>query len=359
MYAKKWVKLWFVFGFASIFLIGLFNYVVDSFGLISKNSYLDKAAKELANGKIVAGLKNFDERIFRKKIIENLQDPPQWIAIGSSRIMQLRKRFFLENNQTFQNLAVSGASLEDYMALIQVYKNHFKKLPKNIIFGIDPWIFNKYNGQNRYLSLVNEYNQFLQTIGYNNKKIKKNIFNNYIKLLSIEYLKENIKFIINNVNNELKGYYIVNSINIDDYLREPDGSIQYPYRERYPNKEQVIKKAIAYGKPPIYSLLNFKNMSNLLIFERFINYLLEHNVKVYFCLPPYNPLAYNSIIKHYPIIINVEYYLKSFANKHNILVIGSYNPYDINLTIDDFFDGMHTLDSAYIKLFSYFKYYKK
>jgi len=355
MSAKKWVGIWFVITIFSIFGVAASNYYIDSLGLISKNSYLDKAAQELANGKIVAGLKNFNERIFRKKIIENIKNPPEWIALGSSRIMQLRKRFFIDNNQTFQNLAVSGASLEDYLALIQVYKNHFKSLPKNIIFGIDPWVFNKYSRQNRYLSIYDEYNQFMNILGFASKKSEKDKFYIYKKLFSIEYFKENIKFIAKTIGKGFKGFYITNSLDTDDYLREPDGSIQYPYKIRYPNKEQVIKKAIAYGKPPVYSLYHFQHMYNIAIFEKLINYLLEHNVRIYFYLPPYNPLAYNNIIKNYPIIAKIEHYLKNFANEHNITVIGSYNPYDINLTIDDFFDGMHTLDSAYIKLFSHLK----
>ena len=129
-------KLWIAIAFSSssiiFIIIGIFNYKIDSLGLLKESSF-DKIGQELANGKIVAGLSNFDERIFRKKQIEHLKSDVEYIAIGSSRIMQLRKNMFLNDGiSNFQNYSVSGASIEDYIALIQVHKNKFGKLPKNI-----------------------------------------------------------------------------------------------------------------------------------------------------------------------------------------------------------------------------------
>ncbi|XPS40407.1 hypothetical protein ACN2C3_01590 [Aliarcobacter butzleri] len=40
--------------------------------------------------------------------------------------MQLRKNMFLNNEiNNFQNYSVSGASIEDYIALLQIHRNKF------------------------------------------------------------------------------------------------------------------------------------------------------------------------------------------------------------------------------------------
>ena len=352
MNVKKWIKIW-CFILIIIPITGIFNYYIDSLGLVAKSGYLDNAAKELANGKIVCGLKNFDERIFRKKIIENINYPIEWVAIGSSRTMQLRKRMFLNEHIGFQNYSVSGASLEDYMALIQTHEHKFGVLPENVILGIDPWVFNKHNGQSRYLSLNHEYKESLKKLNLPSKDQKYDE-SRVSKLFSIEYTVENLKFIKNNIDNGLKGFYIVDSIDIDGQLREPDGSIQYPLKTRNPDFDEVQKRAIAYTKGGIYSLERFDKLYNTELFELFVKYLLENEVQLYFYLPPYHPYVYDTLIEkeNYRIIQDVEEYLKQYSAAKNIHVIGSYNPHKYGFDNKSFFDGMHSLDGVYIELFN-------
>lgn len=348
MNSKKWLKIWFII-IIIIPIIGAFNYYIDSLGILKKNSYLDDAAKDLVRGNIIAGLQNCDERIFRKRIITNLDRKIEWVAIGSSRIMQLRERMFLSEKGKFQNYSVSGASLEDYLALLQVHYNKFNSFPKNIILGIDPWIFNKNNRQNRFMSLYAEYSQFLDNIGIN---IQKNKENNIKKIFSLEYTKENILFIKNNISTNLKGYYLVDTINTDDYLREPDGSIQYKFKTRNPNFEVVKKKALSYASGNVYSIENFSVLSYKKIFDKFIEFLIHKKIKIYFYLPPYNPYTYDILMdRKYYVVNEVEKYLNKFAKEHNIKVIGSYNPHRLGLRNKNFFDGMHALDNVYEILF--------
>ena len=43
---------------------------------------------------MIAGLKNYDDRLFQELIVKNLQVKNDVIAIGSSKTLLLRKRFF-------------------------------------------------------------------------------------------------------------------------------------------------------------------------------------------------------------------------------------------------------------------------
>lgn len=348
---KKWVFSFILANFLLLSTVLSFNLYIDSLGLVSKNSYLDNAAKDLSRGKIIAGLKNFDERIFRKKTIENLNIDLEWIAVGSSRTMQLRQRMFSDINAKFHNYSVSGASIEDYLGLIQVHKNKFKTLPKNIILGVDPWIFNENSGQKRYMSLNKEYEQFLEILNYPKKESKVN--KRVLKLFSMEYFLKNIKFVKKNLSNGLKGYYIVEDINSDMLTREPDGAIQYPLKKRFPNSQEVKKAAISYTQGKVYSLEKFTKLSNQELFKKFLIYLKKNGVNIYIYLPPYNPYSYDLLIKkeQYKIILKVEKYVHSIGKELNIPIIGSYNAHLLNLKNEDFFDAMHSLDNVYEELF--------
>ncbi len=349
MNSKKWIQIWFIVVLI-IPLVGGFNYKVDSLGLVNSNA-LDNAAKDLANGNMIAGLNNFDERIFRKKVIENLKDNIDWIVLGSSRSMMLRKRTFLNTDEKFHNYSVSGAILEDYIALMSIHIDNQHKFPKNIILGIDPWIFNKNNGQKRYLSFVSDYNRLISKInGIQIINEKPQYIN---KLFSIEYLIENIKFVKNNISNNLKGYYIVDTINIDTSIRELDGSLQYPYKNRNPNFEKVKDDAISYANGNVYSLNKFTKLDNIELFKSFILYLKNNGVNVILYLPPYNPISYDLLSnnKKYIMINEAEKYLFAFSEKYDIKIIGSYNPHKYNLSYKDFFDGMHGLDKTYNVIF--------
>lgn len=347
MTSKKWLSIFSISIFFIITIVAIFNWKIDSLGLVNKNSFLNNAAKELANGNLIAGLKNYDERIFIKKVIEHLEKP-DWVVIGSSRAMQIRKNMFLSKNKNFFNYSVSGASIEDYLAILQTHYNRFNEFPQNIIIGIDPWIFNKNNGQTRYLSLKEEYTQFLKTLDIKNNTSIQNQ-NKLLKLFSFEYLKENLKFLKNISKRNMQAFYIAKDLNIDDQIRGKDGSIYYSYKNRFPDSKVVEKQAIKYASGNVYSLERFNKLSNKITFEKLIQYLINNNSNIYFYLHPYNPISYDIIIskEKYHLLNKAEEYIHILSKSNNIKVIGSYNPHLYKLKSNDFFDGMHSLDNVY------------
>jgi hypothetical protein len=66
-------------------------------------------------------------------------------VMGSSHIVQIssngEKTSLSDNCPSLINLGVSGASLEDYLALSETILQN-KNPPKFIVFGIDPWVLN-------------------------------------------------------------------------------------------------------------------------------------------------------------------------------------------------------------------------
>ena len=184
-----------------ISLISFFNYKVDSSGIFGHSNYLSKAAKALTSGKMVAGLQNIDDRLFQELIIRNLRVRNDVIAIGSSTTMHLRKGVISKDRINFFNHSLNGASLEDYIAIVGAYEVMHDYLPSTVILGVDPWVFNKNNGQGRWTGLKQYHDYELDKIygeGLNSRS-NSNVTINTIKwkqLINFDYTVSNIKFII-------------------------------------------------------------------------------------------------------------------------------------------------------------------
>jgi hypothetical protein len=350
---KKWLFSSFISIILIVVSISILNYKIDSLGLFGNTNYLVKAAQALTDGKMIAGLKNSDERFFQELIIKNLKVKNDAIAIGSSRTMQLRKRFFLEDKINFFNHSVSGASLEDYIAIVGAYEMIHGYIPKTIVLGTDPWIFNKYSGQNRWKSLQKYYDFEISKFS-DEAKINATVnTTKWKQLINYDYTISNIKFVKTLIKNNGKIFYITDTIEIDDGIKEIDGSIHYPYKRRFIKSDAIKRDATSYTKGKVYSLEKYDKLSNLKLFENFIKYLQSKNIKIIFFLPPYNPITYDILMKKskYHIINRAEKYLINFANKNDIEIKGSYNPHKYNFKYTDFSDGMHGKNKVAKKIF--------
>jgi len=337
-------------------LIALFNYKVDSAGIFHSTNVMQQAAKEIINGKIVAGLGDeaFDDRAFQISLIKLLKHRVTIIATGSSRTKELRKNYLQNGKYSFYNHAVNGANLEDYIAILGAYKKFHNYFPKEVILGVDPWILNRNNGRIRWKNIQNYHmyaNQIL-TQSDNSSYDKISFFQKYKELVNYNYTIANIDHILTKIKRG-KPYYIVKDLNVNDFLREPDASIHYPYETRFPNLKEVHLKALQYTKGSVYGLENFDYSNKKEKLQQLIQALQNDGVNITLFLAPYHPITYDilSKIPKYH-IKEIENYFHEFAEKNQLKIVGSYNPYKLNLSEKDFFDGMHCNDQAIKQIFN-------
>lgn len=352
---KIWLRYSAIFILSIVSIVTIFNYRIDSLCLYGNSNYLSDVAKSLVNGQMIAGLKNYDERILQKLVIQNLQTKNNVIVLGSSRSMKLKRDYIPCKGTEFFNHSVSGASLEDYIAIIGVYEKTYGYIPSTIILGIDPWIFNKNNGLFRWKSLEAFYHFEKNKID-NKTKSSQYISFDYTKwkqLINYDYTISNISFFKSVTLSNEKPFYITTSLEVNDSIKKSDGSTEEAYSERSIDENKIKKSAIAYTQGEVFSINNYTKLSNTQLFENFVHYLQKKGTTVVFFLPPYNPITYDILVNdhRYKTLIISELYLKKIAEKNKINMYGSFNPHSHGFTLKDFYDGMHSRENVSKKLF--------
>ncbi|RYG17049.1 MAG: hypothetical protein EOO07_11930 [Chitinophagaceae bacterium] len=147
-------------------------------------------AKFLLKNENIVVDRNYDERKFQ--IFRILLEPtdPETLVLGSSRVLQIGKDVLSSNSL---NLGVSGASLEDLIALADVASSKFNS--RQIIIGIDPWLFNSNSYQDRWQSIREEFNNALKKLDAESKLelVEKSSFTNISQLVNYAYTFASIK----------------------------------------------------------------------------------------------------------------------------------------------------------------------
>jgi hypothetical protein len=290
---------------------------------------------------------NFDDRLLQRFYIEQLTEAPDVLVLGSSRGMQVNSSLF--PGECFYNASVSGALLQDYVAICQLYYEN-GLAPKTIIIEIDPWQFNRNTRQARWRTLADEYRRGLARIAQGTGP-RDDAASNYggvkfLELLSPDYYQHSLRFILTG---RSEGFKIEATMSDESKnpLRFADGSRQYGAYRLNLSPEQVQALAVNYVteayRYPIGSFYAI-DPDYTKLFECTVDDLLSRRTEVIIFLPPYNPVAYELLLadRQYCIIAEVEDYVRHFAMTRNIRVCGSYDPAKDGFVEPDFVDGAHT-----------------
>ena len=277
---------------------------------------------------------NMDERLFVKSRIEIEKQNPNVILAGSSRIMQIGKHNLKDD---CLNFAVSGASIEDDIAIIDLATNKFH--PKKLIIGADPWLFNSNSGQSRWLSLKPEYinavSRFSQSKQPKHIATKLYTINDHSFFETVYNVYEKINISKTYVNNNSPLQY-------KDIIRK-DGSRMYNTNYSTTTQDEIRR---GFNGLINYSMTSYKfSPQSMDLFEKFLDYY-RSKYEIILVLSPYHPDLYKRIKQEKPIFLDIENQYREIAKKKNIKIIGSYDPSKVGCSSKDFYDGMHPKDDA-------------
>jgi len=339
----------------------LVNYIGDPAHLFSGEEYERGIAEILLTGTNVANMSDYNERLLQKFYISGLTQPKDIIVLGSSRSMQLSSSLF--PGRTFFNNSVSGASIEDYLAIDELYEQRHIR-PSMVILGLDPWILNRNNDQTRWKSLEKEYWAWLKRAGLPVQS--QGIFQSgnllpgkYLEIISPAYFRASLRAIANQIEkpDTQTSYYPTNEMIADFVIKRSDGSLSYDSKTRSHTIPEVRQLALTYATGNnAYSLGQFFELDRDFEqqLEAFVTLLQADGVEVVFHLPPYHPETYRLLMTfdQYKIIVEAQDYFTMLAASKQIKIIGSYNPDDVSCDESDFDDGMHPKESCSIKIFA-------
>ena len=331
------------------------SFLGDPANLFNNGSYETKVASILLAGKNAAGISNYDERLVQKEYADKTSKAKDVMVFGSSRAMQINSAMF--TGKTFYNCSVSGATLEDMTAIYWRYhvKSH---QPSLIIFSLEPFILNQNNGQIRWMSLSDDAFEMSKVLNTENclptpalvtiTKSKK-----LLEAFSPSYFRQSLALLLSNKKEVL---YPTDDNQGDLAIKVRDGSHSYDKKFRTKTRDAIEAEAVAFAKMnPVYSLGDFNVLApeKVKMFEAFIKLLQRDNVEIEFFLPPYHPTAYDMIIASgkYKMVPEAESYFLKVARANKIRVYGSYDPKNVGLGPDDFFDGPHPKRAAVERIF--------
>lgn len=309
----------------------LTNWMIDPAHLFN-NKYYDKISSIIFSGYNVTGISDMDERKMQEVFINNMDVAPYTVVLGSSRVM-LINRINYGDDQLFNN-GVSGASIEDIISIYQLYKRS-NKLPKRLVIGIDPWLFNENNNDRERWRSLEKY--YMEYYGQYSNAIS---FHIYKQIISLSYFRESIYQLINE---GVKFKFVTKTKNRDNELRTKlvDGSISYDAEQRNIANELIEERINNYLNRDINRLEGFAEINNTFQFESFIRNVISCGIKVELFLSPYPPNVYKHLKKHYPNALKVEEYITILTEELGLKLYGSYDPSVYGLHTYNFSDGLH------------------
>jgi len=322
------------------------NYFGDAAHLFD-DGYAKKMAGIIDGGKYVTNISNYDERLFEREMANKCKRPYDVLILGSSRTMLIGSGYF-KNERVF-NASVSRATIEDQVAIYQMYKAR-NMLPRKILLCVDPWLFNKNNGQTQWGSLYNEYSQFFRG-GKVIHIAPLQTSSKYRQLLSRSYFQSSLKTLYGNIkgiNQPKATSQKYNKTNTE----LTDGSATYAEAFRNVTPAELNGRVQEALTRDIYSIGHYDSLSPdaIKVFNMLVDDCKKQNITLAFILQPYHPAVYAVIKNTHPTILKAEDYVIKYAAANNIRLYGSYDPAKPGLDANDFFDGMHDKDAAIKKI---------
>lgn len=382
---------------AVLVLLVTVNYKVDCSGLYQGDLVYRNIAELLLAGENVSGFSQMDHRKIAELYVQLLPEEQvqETVALGSSRVLQFTEELV---GTSFYNYGVTGGDYRDTM-------NHFyqlvkyDKLPQRVIIGVDPWLFRADAIDKRSNEALFE-EMLSAALGYDTSYQAPQLSRAYRTgdalvqkltggaaslttlnvtdetlpaLFDVAYFQGNVDHWWTNrdaeavtseitQDGELAVYEAVPESGLadnDSEIKLADGSVWYAADFRNASQDEVLGAAHTQAGTFLYMEgYTALERDQCALFEQFIAYVQSQGVEVILYLSPYHPFTYEyqRIYKYGQVagFFEVEPYVRAFAAQQGITVLGSYDPANLGLTAEDFYDGLHVRTSGIAKFFGGF-----
>ncbi|MCR4740281.1 MAG: hypothetical protein K5886_08500 [Lachnospiraceae bacterium] len=325
------------------------NYYIDSASVYHDAS--SEIAKAMADGhSVIALTDNTNEREIKRNLIADMPDEVDCVALGPSYIFGVNREATGEDS--FYNLAVSGADCYDILAQLGMLKGEGKSV-KRVLFCVDTRFFDpEYyttNVRNEPLMPYTEY--MLETMDGKEvpfpslSKIPA-IKNGVKQLFSLSYFQNCMKKVMESgrYHAESERYEILSPDREPDRnYYHPDGSLSHESNSESSGVERVKENAFQYDIGYFFRYDKIDERSKKMFLDM-IGYLTAQGIEVDLFLCPVSPFLWDRIEaegKDNSLFSLMEELALQTADEYSLKITGGYDPYAFALSNEDFTDAMH------------------
>ena len=336
----------------------LVNWRVDASHVISTRSQ-EKMAELVLEGNTVAVPENYNERVYQMAVLERMGEMPETIVLGSSRGTYLGTE--LTGYGNLFNHCVSGACLEDYYAVLSLYRQKFGKVPCRVIFEISPWILSDVNPESRWLEIY-AWRVAAERLwsALNGQKPEPRIemedadpfaadgkpfYTRESPWFSIPYFQYNCYVLSRDGLAAFGGSSVRVSEDPAEAAEYPDGSIRNPASEENPSPERLAQVRSASGAVTFEYAHRMEGVGSITggAFRNLVRNLLDQGSEVIFFLAPFSPTqcGYSFDENLNPGFPAAEAFLRDLAGETGVRMIGGYDSRRFGLTDEQYIDYSH------------------
>lgn len=340
-----WLKLIATFSplLALLIIVNIYYDPVNVFHNVSRSI----ADSLLANNSTYITSGNMNEREVKQYIIEDMPEDIDCISIGSSTMFGIRSEHV--GTENYYNLGVSGADFYDILAQFGLMEIH-GKVPKRVIFCVDTYFFdeNMLSILTRHIPYKPYANYMIQILNGENPSVpQKNTFaddiQKFSQMFSVSSFQTAVDYFMEYKTLNVERWGIADADYDGTYSYYlADGSMMYPVDYRNNTVDDVVKDAASYDVTYYFSSGEHISETSMDVFEKLICYLEDQGTEVILFLPPLCPSLWNKCSEDVtPILWEVEAFAQEMAEKYELKMVGSYNPYTVGMTDADFYDCRH------------------
>ncbi len=345
---KKWFRLFYFLPFALFVIFA--NVFIDPANIYHNNTL--EMSRAMLSGKDVYSVSaNLDERKLKYYMLMGLDRVPDCIAVGPSIVYSISSD--ITDSDSFYNLAVGGADYYDILSQFGIMESE-GKLPNRVIFGVEFNFFmeNLYNYDTRHEELM-PYAKYMMSVLNGDHSDKPSLsrishIKRYIRqLVSVTYFQSSFEYLKKNGVSVFGNRWGLADRYDDNFsVIKYDGSLKHGRDNRNKSLNDVIENSEAYVLDAFYH--NEISGESREMFEKLIVYLNDRGVAVEIYLCPFAPALWDrvnpTLKQDYYCVSDLEEFAIYMADKYNLKITGSFNPYRLEMTNDDFYDARHPRD---------------
>ena len=327
------------------------NYFVDPAGIYHSDSRF-MAQALLEGNQVYFDAGNGDERGVKQYLITEMPPETECVTVGPSLVFGIRAD--TAGTDSYYNLGISGADFYDILAqfgLMEVYGKQYDR----VIFCVDSYFFDEtLFGTFSRNETLRPYADYMLGI-LDGKEMKVPEENGFARakarlsqLFSITYFQSCVSFAgTRGLQAVLERVTAQDSWGIagEDYqgtYYARDGSLVYALEYQQNTADFVREEAQNYDIEKMFSKNGHISPYCEEMFEKMIQYLQRKGVEVDLYLCPLAPSLWDRIDQEeYYILSELEAFAHDMAGQYGLKITGSYDPYRMQMTDEDFYDSRH------------------